>query len=66
MCHSQELNLLTRAYIRPFSSEKEGRFEKVFSFDSCHPIVTRDSRVSRAPPHHNLSAFLNPHGSNIL
>ena len=27
-----------------------------------HPIVTRGSRVSRAPPHHILLAFLNLHG----
>ena len=26
-------------------------------------IVTRGSRVSRAPPHHTLPAFLNLHGS---
>ena len=32
-------------------------------FDSSNPIVTRDSRVSRAPPHHNLPAFLNLNGS---
>ena len=28
-----------------------------------HPIVTRGSRVSRAPPHHTLPAFLNLNGS---
>ena len=29
--------------------------------DSSHPIVTRGSRVSSAPPHHNLPTFLNLH-----
>ena len=28
-------------------------------FDSSHSIVTRGSRVSRAPPRHILPAFLN-------
>ena len=31
-------------------------------FDSSHPIVKRGSRVSRAPPHHTLPAFLNLNG----
>ena len=31
--------------------------------DSTHPIVTRGSRVSRAPPHHTLPALLNLNGS---
>ena len=31
-------------------------------FDSSHPIVTRGSRVSRAPPHHTLPTFLNLNG----
>ena len=26
-------------------------------FDSSHPIVTRGSRLCRAPPHHTLPAF---------
>ena len=30
-----------------------------------HPIVTRDSHVSRAPPHNTLPAFLNLHGSKL-
>ena len=29
---------------------------------NIHPIVTRGSRVSRAPPHHSIPAFLNLHG----
>ena len=29
---------------------------------NSHPILTRGSRVSRAPPHHTLPAFLNLHG----
>ena len=32
-------------------------------FDSSHPIVTRGSRISRAPPYHTLPAFLNLNGS---
>ena len=32
-------------------------------FDNRHLIGTRDSRVSRAPPHHTLPAFLNLNGS---
>ena len=32
-------------------------------FDSSQPILTRGSRVSRAPPHHTLPAFLNINGS---
>ena len=31
-------------------------------FDSIHPIVLRGSRVSRAPPHQTLPAFLNLKG----
>ena len=30
-----------------------------FNFNSIHLIVTRGYRVSRAPPHHTLPAFLN-------
>ena len=30
---------------------------------NSHPNVTRGSRVSRAPPHHTLPAFLNLHGT---
>ena len=30
---------------------------------NSHPIVTRGSRISRAPPHHTLPAFLNLHDS---
>ena len=33
---------------------------------NIQPIVTRGSRVSRAPPHHTLPAFLNLHGSKII
>ena len=32
-------------------------------FDSSHPIVTHGFRVSRAPPHYALPAFLNLNGS---
>ena len=32
-------------------------------FDSIHPIVTRGSQVSRAPPHHTLPTFLDLHGT---
>ena len=35
-------------------------------FDSSHPIVTRGSRVSRAPPPHTLPAFLNLNGNTIM
>ena len=34
-------------------------------FDSSHSIVTRGFRVSRAPSHHTLPAFLNPNGMFI-
>ena len=36
---------------------------KLLPFGSSHPIVTRGSRVSHAPPHHTVPAFLNLHGS---
>ena len=29
----------------------------MLSFGNSHPIVTRGSRVSRAPPHHTLPRF---------
>ena len=32
-------------------------------FDSSHPIVTRGSRASRAPPPYTLPAFLNMNGT---
>ena len=38
----------------------------MFSFDISQPIVTRGSRVSRAPPHNTLRAFLNLHGMRIM
>ena len=41
--------------------KKAGCFKRVFSFGSSRPIVTRGTRVSRAPPHHTLTAFLNLH-----
>ena len=34
-------------------------------FDSSYLIVTRGSRVSRAPPQHTLPAFLNLNGINF-
>ena len=34
-------------------------------FDISHPIVKRGSRVSRAPPHPTLPAFLNLNGTII-
>ena len=40
--------------------------EKLLHFDSSQPIVTRGSRVSRAPPHHALPAFLILNGNLIL
>ena len=40
-----------------------GKFERMSLTGNCHPIVTRDSRASRAPPHHILPAFLNIHGT---
>ena len=43
----------------PLGSGKAGRFEKMFSFGNSHSIVTRGSRLSRAPHHHTLPAFLN-------
>ena len=39
---------------------------KVFPFGKSHPTVTRGSRVSRAPPHHILPAFLNLHGTKMF
>ena len=47
-----------------FRSIKAGRFQKMLHFDSSHLIVTRGSRVSRAPPHHTLSAFINLNGKS--
>ena len=35
-------------------------------FYSSHPIVTRGSRVSRAPLHHTLPAFLNLNGRSSI
>ena len=35
-------------------------------FDSSHLIVTRGFRVSPAPPHHTLPAFLNLYGRKKL
>ena len=31
-----------------------------------HPIMTRESRFSRALPHHTFPAFLNPNGRKTL
>ena len=38
-------------------SWKAGRFERTFSFRNIHPIVTRPSLVSRAPPHRTPPRF---------
>ena len=32
---------------------------------NSHSIVTPGARVSRAPPHYTLPAFLNLHGTNL-
>ena len=53
---------LTKKHI-PSRSWNAGRFERMSLAGNSHPIVTRGSRVSRAPPHHTLSAFLNVYGS---
>ena len=42
---------------------KSGGFETVSLAGNSHSIVTSGSRVSRAPPHHTLSTFVNLHGS---
>ena len=47
----------------PLRSKKAGRYAKMLHFDSSLLNVTSDSRVSRAPPHHTLPAFLNLNGS---
>ena len=50
-------NLLYYFYIQ-LRSEKAGRFENMLHFDSSPLFVTHRSRVSRAPPHHTLPAFI--------
>ena len=35
-------------------------------FDSSHPIVTRSSRSSCAPPHQTLPAFINLNGRKFI
>ena len=59
----RKLGLYNR-YIK-FSSKKDMTHISLFfiiweneHFDSSHPIVTRGSRISLAPPRHTLSAFL--------
>ena len=47
----------------PLRSKKAGNYAKMLHFDSNHLNVTSGSRVSRAPPHHTLPAFLNLNGS---
>ena len=54
-------DLSERHKVLPLRSKKAGRFEKMLHFDSTHSTMTRRSCVSRAPPHHNLLAFLNIH-----
>ena len=44
---------------------KARRFEIILRFDNSQSIVTRGSRVSRAPPHHTLPAFFNLNGKKI-
>ena len=46
----------------PLRSSKAGRFLIVSVLLTILSIVTRGSRVSHAPPHHTLPAFLNLHG----
>ena len=46
-------------HIVPLRYKKRGDLKKC----NGHPIVTRGSRVSHAPPYHTLPAFLNLHGS---
>ena len=47
----------------PLRSWKAGRFLVVSLLLTVRPIVTCGSRVSRAPPHYTLPAFLNLHGT---
>ena len=56
------LLVLKLVLIYAITIEKAGRFEKMLHFDSSHPIVTRDFRVSRAPQYHTFPAFLNING----
>ena len=35
-------------------------------FDSSHSIMTRGVRVSGAPPHHTLTAFLNLNVTKLI
>ena len=49
--------------ILPLRSWKAGSFLVVSLLPTVRSIVTRGSRVSRAPSHHTLLAFLNLHGS---
>ena len=44
---------------------KSGKIFICFAF-TVRPVVTCGSRVSRAPPHHTLPAFLNLHGIIFL
>ena len=37
----------------------------MFFFGSSHSIVTRGTRISRAPPHNTIPAFLNVNGRKI-
>ena len=46
----------------PLESWKAGRFGVASILLTVRPMMTCDLRVSRAPPHHTLSAFLNIHG----
>ena len=50
-------------YKIPWRSRKAGWVERMSLTGNNHPIVTRDSRVSRAPPHHIFPAFVDLHGS---
>ena len=54
------IKLFYKKFLLPLRSKKAGRFEKMLELDSSHSIVTRSSRVSRAPPH--LPAFLSLNG----
>ena len=63
--YSSRYWLLINSYFTCFNNSnfitlrswKAGRFEKMFSFGSSHPNVTRGFLVSRAPPGHTHPRF---------
>ena len=59
----QITNFIRKQKKLPLRSREAGRFDRMYFTGNNHPIVTRGSRFSRAPPHHTLPAFLNLHGN---